>query len=229
MDKYRKKFLIERSIGIKYQWNLLELFAGSRSIGKRAEKMGFNVFSVDWKRYPNIDLAIDIEELTPDHIPFIPGVIWASPDCTTYSTIQVSYHRDGITPKTEYARKCDSVNLNFINLIKHYLTINPSLYFFIENPRAMMRHMPFVKDFYRVTVWYCQYGSDYAKPTDIFTNCGVWTPRPPCFSGNPECHHIPSRDEEGKRGGIISVKDSFISSQIPEELCMEILNSIKPK
>ena len=27
---------------------LLELFAGSRSIGNEAEKQGFDVFSIDW-------------------------------------------------------------------------------------------------------------------------------------------------------------------------------------
>jgi hypothetical protein len=40
--------------------NLLELFSGSRSVGKEADKLGFNVFSVDWQKFDKIDLAIDI-------------------------------------------------------------------------------------------------------------------------------------------------------------------------
>ena len=40
--------------------NLLELFAGSRSIGNKAEELGMNVFSVDLVSYDKIDLAIDI-------------------------------------------------------------------------------------------------------------------------------------------------------------------------
>jgi len=40
---------------------VLELHAGSRSIGKAAESLGMNVFSVDWTNYENIDLVIDIE------------------------------------------------------------------------------------------------------------------------------------------------------------------------
>ena len=40
--------------------NLLELFAGSRSIGREAEKQGLNVFSVDWTAYKDIDLTIVI-------------------------------------------------------------------------------------------------------------------------------------------------------------------------
>lgn len=43
--------------------NLIELFAGSRSIGNEAERQGLNVFSVDWAEYENIDLSIDIGNL----------------------------------------------------------------------------------------------------------------------------------------------------------------------
>ena len=73
--------------------NVLELFAGSRSIGNEADKLGMNVFSVDWTKYDDIDLVIDIEQLTKEQIPFIPDMIWASPDCTTYSIAACSTHR----------------------------------------------------------------------------------------------------------------------------------------
>jgi len=43
--------------------NVLELFAGSRSIGKVAEELGYNVFSVDIEPFKNIDLVKDIEHL----------------------------------------------------------------------------------------------------------------------------------------------------------------------
>ena len=39
--------------------NLLELFAGSRSVGSVAEEKGMNVFSVDWQKFDKINLAID--------------------------------------------------------------------------------------------------------------------------------------------------------------------------
>ena len=50
--------------------NILELFAGSRSIGTEAEKIGMNVFSVDWGEYENIDLHIDIGDMKLSDIPF---------------------------------------------------------------------------------------------------------------------------------------------------------------
>ena len=151
--------------------NVLELFAGSRSIGNTAEKLGMNVFSVDWTPYDKIDLSIDIELLTKDHVPFIPDIVWASPDCTTYSIAACSTHRNNsIEPKTDYAKKCDNVNKNYLNLIKEWLEINPNMVFYIENPRGMMRKMPFMKGLQRVTVWYCAYGDSRAKPTDIWSN-----------------------------------------------------------
>ena len=56
--------------------NVLELFAGSRSIGKEAEKQGHKVFSVDINAFDGIDLVQDIEFLTLDMIPFKPNMIF---------------------------------------------------------------------------------------------------------------------------------------------------------
>ena len=112
-------------------YNLLELFAGSRSVGKVGEELGMNVFSVDWQMFDGISLAIDIGEMKKEDVPFIPDIVWASPDCTTYSIAACSTHRtNSIEPKTEYAKKCDLVNQHFISLIKQWLNINPNMVFF---------------------------------------------------------------------------------------------------
>jgi len=203
---------------------VLELFAGSRSIGKEAERLGMRVFSVDWEKYENINLAIDIEDLKKEDIPFIPDFFWASPDCTTYTIAAISHHRNGTEPKSDYAKKCDAVNINFIILIKEYLRLNPDMVFFIENPRGMMRKMPFMQEFTRHTVWYCQYGDNRAKPTDIWTNSKTWIPRSICKNGNPNCTH--ERAPRGSKTGTQGKKGSYIRSKIPEQLCREILMSI---
>ena len=209
---------------------LLELFAGSRSVGNEAEKLGFEVFSCDWTAYDKINFVGDIEKLTKEDIPFIPDVIWASPDCTTYSIAAISHHRDNGTPKSEYAVKCDSVNKHFMELIKYYLTLNPKLKYFIENPRGYFRKMDFVNRFLedtngiKQTVWYCQYGDDRAKPTDIFTNCIEWSPRPICKNGNPNCHH--QKAPRGSKTGTQGRNSSYDRSKIPNELCNEILISV---
>ena len=213
--------------------NVLELFAGSRSIGKVADEMGCNVFSVDWTKYDNIDLVIDIEKMKIWDVPFVPDVVWASPDCTTYSIAAISTHRKNrIEPKTEYAEKSDRVNKHFILLIKEWLKINPEMVFFIENPRGMLRHMPFMQEFTRHTVWYCQYGDDRAKPTDIWTNSKNWIPRPECHNykydkqGNiidKHCHHQLAR--RGSKTGTQGRSCSYDRSRIPKQLCIEVLSS----
>ena len=208
--------------------NLLELFAGARSVGSVADEFGMNVFSVDWTPYENIDLAIDIEELTLEQVPFIPDIVWASPDCTTYSIAAVSKHRtNSIEPKSDYAIKCDNVNQHWISLIKQWLYLNLNMVFFIENPRGMLRKMPFMQEFKRHTVWYCQYGDDRAKPTDIWTNSNDWIPRPMCHNGNKNCHHQPA--PRGSKTGTQGRKDSYNRSKIPKELCIEILESYLTK
>lgn len=212
---------------------ILELFAGSRSIGRSAEKFGHDVFSVDWEAYEGINLTIDIGEMKLSDVPFIPDMIWASPDCTTYSVAAVSKHRrNSVEPISNYAIKCDAVNQHWISLMKEWLKINPKMVFFIENPRGMLRHMPFMKEFKRHTVWYCKYGDDRAKPTDIWTNSTTWIPREECHNYrydkngdiiNKHCHH-----ESARRGAITGTQgrdDSYNRSKIPSELCDEIIKS----
>ena len=107
---------------------VLELFAGTRSIGKAFEAKGHEVYSVEWnKDFENIDLYADISTVTAEDILNNfgkPDVIWASPDCTTFSVAAISRHRrktkgaDNLEPISEYAKFCDNVNKHVIELIK---------------------------------------------------------------------------------------------------------------
>jgi len=213
---------------------LLELFAGSRSVGREAEKQGMEVFSIDWTEYENINLSIDIGKLKVEDVPFVPDVVWASPDCTTYSIAACSTHRNkDKTAKSDYAKECDKTNQHWMNVISKWMETNPNLIFFIENPRGILRHMEWMKDLQRYTVWYCQYGDDRAKPTDIWTNSKTWTPRQMCKNykydneGNiidKHCHHESAR--RGAKTGTQGRKDSFNRSKIPQQLCEEILKSV---
>lgn len=59
--------------------NVLELFAGSRSIGKAAEQLGMKVFSSDIESFEKIDYVIDVLNFDVNKVPFIPDIGWFSP------------------------------------------------------------------------------------------------------------------------------------------------------
>ena len=205
---------------------VLELFAGTRSIGKAFENRGHKVYSVEWnKDFENIDWYEDISKITAEDILNRfghPDVIWASPDCTTFSVAAISKHRrknketGNLEPITEYAQFCDAVNQHVIRLIKE---LKPK-YWFIENPRGGMRSMSYMKDLNRYTVTYCQYGESRMKPTDIWTNHPNPQFKAPCKNGDP-CHE---RAPRGSSTGTQGVKGSILRSVIPKELCEHIVD-----
>lgn len=203
---------------------VLELFAGTRSIGKAFEEKGHEVFSVEWNRsFENIDLYKDIYELSAKEILNKfgkPDVIWASPDCSSYSVAAISHHRKreengNLAPVSEYAKFCDRVNQHTLNLI---MTLSPK-YWFIENPRGGMRKMDFMHGLPRYTVTYCQYGDTRMKPTDIWTNHPDPNFKPMCKNGDP-CHE---RAPRGSRTGTQGLKSSKERSVIPVEFCRHIV------
>lgn len=203
---------------------VLELFAGTRSIGKAFEARGHEVFSVDWNRkFENIDLYADISRLTAAEILEEfgqPDVIWASPDCTTYSIAAISKHRKredngDLAPISDYAKFCDKCNKHVIELIRE---LNPKV-FFIENPRGGMRKMSFIRDIPRYTVTYCQYGDTRMKPTDLWTNHPDPKFKPACKNGDP-CHEPAPR---GSKTGTQGLNGSKNRSVIPAALCEHIV------
>ena len=207
---------------------VLELFAGTRCIGKAFDKKGHIVYSIEWdKKHDNINWYVDIGTITTEDIinKFgVPDVIWASPDCTSYSIAAISHHRnkdvDGnLSPKSDYAKFCDKVNINVIKIINDLLKINPNLLYFIENPRGGLRKMNFMKDLPRYTVTYCQYGDNRMKPTDIWTNHPKPNFKPMCKNGDP-CHISAPR---GSKTGTQGRKNSIERSLIPDELCNYIV------
>lgn len=76
---------------------VLELFAGTRSIGRAFAGGGHDVYSIEWDdSFPDISWYMDISKITSADILERfgkPDVIWASPDCTTYSIAGISHHR----------------------------------------------------------------------------------------------------------------------------------------
>lgn len=213
------------AVAVNNQLKVLELFAGTRSIGKVFEENGHEVFSVEWdKQHENIDWYTDIGKITAQDILERfgkPDVIWASPDCTSYSVAAISRHRrrepnGNLAPISDYAVFCDEVNTNVVKLIEE---LQPT-YYFIENPRGGMRKMNFIQNLPRYTVTYCQYGETRMKPTDLWTNHPDPKFKPPCKNGMP-CHVAAPR---GSITGTQAIKGSVDRSRIPVQLCKHILD-----
>jgi len=200
---------------------LLELFAGSCSVGNAAKKLGYDVFSSDINNFEGIDYVTNILNFDPSKVPFKPDIIWASPPCTGFSVAAIGHHWTG--GKEAYIPKTDTAKLG-IELVKKTLEIieffQPT-YWFMENPRGVLRKLEIVKDLPKKSVTYCQYGDERMKPTDIWTNSEVWKPKPMCKNGDP-CHVAAPR---GSKTGTQGRSNAYERSKIPEQLCLEILKS----
>lgn len=212
---------------------VLELFAGSRSIGNMCDALGYEVFSSDINEFEGINYAVDIQQFDVNNVPFVPDMIWASPPCTYFSVASIGKHwNKDHTPKSENALMGVRFVEATLKIINHFLQMNPDLVWYMENPRGKLRKLPIVRgEFDRATIWYCQYADSRAKPTDIWSNNifnplfnpNGWKPRPLCWNGNKNCHH-----EEAPRGsktGTQGLKGNYERSKLPTELCESILKT----
>ena len=204
---------------------LLELFSGQGSISKTFMEHGHQAYRVDWSKEVEAELHADVGALTLGDVlqlcDGVPDIIWASPQCTTYS-IATHRHRtlaEGLQPKTETAAQDDRINVAMWDLIDQLIQAGTT-YYFVENPRGRMRHMPFVQGRLRYTVSYCSYGRrgnakgfehTYTnKPTDIWTN-HTW----PGF--DPLC--TKSRPGHEHKNMMYAAKRDYLSrGEVPKDL-----------
>lgn len=198
---------------------ILELFAGTRSIGKAFERHGHQVTSIDIDPKFKDCITADAYKYLEDHGEDGYDVIWASPCCTTYSVAGIRLHRlkadNGryIAPNDEYAKECDLNNTKMFDWFNRHRNI----LWFIENPRGNMQHMAFsqsIKDL-KTQLCYCQYGFPTMKPSNI------WTTHPDP-KWKPMCHPGASHHPKDK----CAFENMFRNekrSVIPDELCEHIV------
>jgi len=146
-------------------------------------------------------------------------VILASPPCECFSVASIGKHWTGGKcaryPKDERTKKALQLLEHTLYLIEH----SNCKYWWLENPRGMMRKMDCVQRYRRVTVTYCKYGEYRMKPTDLWGIWpSTWKPHPPCKNGDP-CH---VRAPRGSSTGTQGYGSYAEKSKIPYPLALQV-------
>lgn len=200
---------------------ILDLFSGLGGERRRQyiEAQGHEYWTLDIEKKFKADMTADIMTLTKETIGYY-DFIWASVPCETWSVASIGHHWTG--GKGAYIPKSEAAKF-MIELVKHTIELckHSSPKFIIENPRGVLRKMPFMQEFDRQTVTYCQYGETRMKPTDIWVRGFEWKGRPMCKNGD-KCHEAAPR---GAKTGTQGLGNAAERSVVPLDLWFEILDA----
>jgi hypothetical protein len=198
----------------------VELFSGTASFSQVAKRLGHETLTLDVDDRHEPDLCMSILDAKRKDFPADVDVLWASPPCQGFSVASIGSSWCGnYCPKRVESALGQAYVLKTLELIK---AICPT-YWFIENPRGVLRKMAFMDGLRRNTVTYCQYGDERMKPTDIWTNLDSWKPKPMCKNGD-KCH-IEAR--RGAKTGTQGRDGAVDRSRIPYALFYEIFKAIE--
>jgi len=189
---------------------VLDLFSGLGGFSQAFKDRGHNVVTVDInpKFKPIICMNVrwlEAKSLLMTYEYF--DVVLASPPCECFSVASIGNHWKDNKP--------DKNTQEAINIIKDLLNLIIDLhpkYWFLENPRAMLRTIIGNPP---VTVFYAQYGEDRLKPTDI------WGRHPKGFkemqiANKSLLDYTPA--PRGSRNGTQGLKGADVRAKIPYKL-----------
>jgi hypothetical protein len=215
----------------------VEFFAGTKSFSKVAEARGHSAWTTDFEARFGTDLTADIIDIELEDIPeefHAPEMLWASPPCEKFTVMNIGRNWR-MTPDGQHLPRNEGAAHALVILAKTLVLIKElrPKFWFIENPVDKMRSLPMMSEaslseFFgepvvRRNITQCQYGRDVMKPTDIWTNCLEWVPRPPCKNGAP-CHE---RAPAGSKRGIQGKKGAEVRAIIPPALCEELILTVE--
>jgi len=163
---------------------ILELFCGTKSVGDVFANAGYEVISLDYNAKFEATHTEDI--LTWDYHIYPPkyfDVIWASPDCTTWSLASGGKYRtkENINGLNNQYQNQVTIGNNMVLKVIEILNYFQPDYWFIENPRGLMRWFPPLQQFIidknanMNLVYYANYNNwGFPKPTHIWSNLPLW-------------------------------------------------------
>ena len=204
--------------------HLLELFCGTKSVGRVFERRGWTCCSLDMDKRCEPTICCNILDVTPEAILAHgkPDCIWASPLCTHYSMARTNARM----PRD--LEGSDRLVQAVLNLAAYF-----GCPFFMENPwTGLLKSRAVVAGIPMRIVDYCQCADEdfpgrYRKRTAVWTNT-AWQPaRGLCVPS--ECHFCADgkrHDHSAQRGGNGRTSQSHSLNQlysIPEGLPEELL------
>ena len=158
---------------------VLELFSGTKSVGKVCDSLGWKSVSVDLLLPADHEVDIlqfDYKQYPKDYF----DIIWASPPCTFYSHLQNCWigrkKKDGIIVTKEIIEEkmneSDKLILKTLEIINYF----DCEYWFMENPQTgKLKDREVVKGLPFYDIDYCMYSDwGYKKRTRIWTNKKDW-------------------------------------------------------
>lgn len=214
---------------------LLELFCGTKSVGKVFETSGYEVTSLDFNKKFNATHTEDI--LTWDYKQYPSNyfdVIWGSPDCTTWSLATGGKYRTKASIyglNNQYQEKSTMANNMVLRVIEILKYFQPKSWF-MENPRALLQYFPPLTEFieeYNANINLVYYGNynnwGFPKATNIWSNLPLWanekTPVMPTDSYTLKYHKHDQRIR--RRYKTYSDGNAEERSKIPSDLINRLL------
>lgn len=184
---------------------VLELFCGTKSVGKVCEKHGMEVVSVDICNKWNPTYCMDVLDITDSFLDSLGhfDMIWASPDCRHYSKIRRNWKALGHRPPDiEYANRVVQKTLYIIEYLR-------PRHWFIENPATgLLKQQSFMQNLPMKTCCYCRYDASYPKKETAIWSSSLSTWQPlMCSKVTGQCK---IKAETGKHKTVIG------SSGLPE-------------
>lgn len=211
--------------------HVLDLFCGLGGFSAAfADAPDWSVTTVDIEERFDPDIQADVLDLRPSDFDREFDVVLVGHPCTYFTTIRRTTKGgddawDGYDPVSDAARDHLAMVYHTVGLIRG---LDPT-HWFLENPRGTPRNIWTEPE---CTVWYCQYGHDSAKPTDL------WGDHPPtfrprrCYYGNDTCGHTRTESCKEHGGGsdncqgILTETDSAERAKVPYALSEAIREAV---
>ena len=197
---------------------VLELFSGTRSIGKVCDQLGWESVSVDLIMEADHKCDImdfDYKQYNKDDF----DIIWASPPCTEYSKLQdcwLNRMRKGELYTKEIQEKYMSDGDILIKKTFEIINYFNCEYWFMENPQSgRMKNRDIMKDIPFFDVDYCMYSNwGYRKRTRIWTNKKDWNN----LMCKKDCGSIIEGKHKNNLGNDVFIDGKKVSKNYNQEL-----------